>query len=177
MAYRKNKQRVYDDLGTLISKDCPRCRKLLPVAEYNACKSCPDELSSLCRPCTKKFADARESPDTRRRLLLSRVKTSAKKQGLPFDLTLDDIIVPTHCPVLGIPLVFGKATTDASWRDNSPSLDRIIPARGYVKGNVVVVSYRVNRIKNDSTVTELQTIADFYTELTKAQDEGTIPSS
>lgn len=166
MSYRKNKQRVYNQEGVLIQKDCPRCHKLLPVTDYNRCKGYLDELSSLCKVCTKKFADARRSPETRKRLLLSRVKSSAKKQNLPFDLTLDDIVVPTHCPVFGIPLEFGKTSDESTWRDNSPSLDRIVPDKGYVKGNVIVVSYRVNRIKNDSSMDELRAVADFYTALT-----------
>jgi hypothetical protein len=61
----------------------------------------------------------------------------------------------SRCPVLGIPL-------DRSPRDNTPSLDRIIPARGYVPSNVIVVSLRANQIKGDATVRELLAIARFY---------------
>jgi hypothetical protein len=63
--------------------------------------------------------------------------------------------------VLGIVLEFGK-TSEKAWRDNSPSLDRIVPEKGYVRDNVLVVSYRANRIKNDATISELQQIAAFY---------------
>lgn len=44
--------------------------------------------------------------------------------------------------------------------DDSYSLDRIDSSRGYVKGNIWVISLRANRIKNDSTVEELRLIAD-----------------
>lgn len=46
--------------------------------------------------------------------------------------------------------------------DNSPSLDRIKNDAGYIKGNVVVVSHRANRMKGDSTPEELRRLSDFY---------------
>jgi hypothetical protein len=39
---------------------------------------------------------------------------------------------------------------------SSPSLDKIIPSRGYVKGNVMVVSSKANLMKSDASVTELR---------------------
>jgi hypothetical protein len=80
--------------------------------------------------------------------LVMRAKQRAKQNGLPFDLTVADIVIPTHCPALGIPLIqrVGKGHTA-----NSPSLDRVDPAKGYVRGNVVVISMLANRIKSDAT--------------------------
>lgn len=94
--------------------------------------------------------------------MLNACKKSAKTKGIPFDLTVDEIEIPDICPVLGLPLIraFGERTA------NSPSLDRIIPELGYVKGNVIVISWRANRIKADATVDELLKIANFYKGLT-----------
>jgi len=85
-------------------------------------------------------------------------KARAAKSGVPFDITPDDISIPTTCPVLGIPLIVGqdKAT------DNSPSLDRVMPLLGYVKGNVLTISNRANRIKNNATPAELRQVVDFF---------------
>jgi hypothetical protein len=71
-----------------------------------------------------------------------------------------DILIPSKCPVLGIPLMpnIGGGRQD----DHSPTLDRIIPGKGYVPGNVVVVSWRANRIKSDATIEELKKVARFY---------------
>jgi hypothetical protein len=45
--------------------------------------------------------------------------------------------------------------------DGSPSLDRIDPKKGYVKGNVAVISYKANRIKQDATPEELEAVASW----------------
>lgn len=90
--------------------------------------------------------------------MLRAAKARATLKGLPFNLTLDDIHIPQRCPILGIPLIVGQPQAT----DNSPSLDRVKPEMGYVRGNCLVVSNRVNRIKNDSNVPELHKIAEFY---------------
>jgi hypothetical protein len=82
-------------------------------------------------------------------------KHRAKEQGVPFDLELDDIVIPELCPLLEIPLIKGKGT----WSDNSPTLDKIIPSEGYVRGNIQVISFRANRIKMNASIEELELIA------------------
>ncbi len=85
-------------------------------------------------------------------------KQRAREKGLDFDLELDSFTIPTLCPLLGIPLVKGVGI--GSCTDNSPSLDKIDPSKGYTEDNVWVVSRRANTIKNDATVSELRLIAD-----------------
>ena len=87
----------------------------------------------------------------------------AKKFGLPFDLVESQIVVPETCPVLGIPLTrgIGKQT------DNSPTIDRIIPALGYVKKNIIVVSMRANRIKSNAVPDDIVAVGRFYRKLFK----------
>lgn len=87
------------------------------------------------------------------------VKGRANRSGLPFDLEKSDIVIPSHCPVLGIPLfrnTGGKRPTA-----NSPSVDRIIPELGYVKGNIQVISQRANVMKNDASPDELRKFAEW----------------
>ena len=85
------------------------------------------------------------------------IKQRAKERKLDFDLDIDYIksIWTDICPVLGIPLkcaVFEsgltRETSHAKPMDNSPTLDRIDPTKGYIKGNVCIMSYRANMIKN-----------------------------
>ena len=92
--------------------------------------------------------------------MLSNAKGRASRDGIPFALTIADIVIPTHCPILGLPLY--PATGSRGGGDHSPSLDRIEPARGYVPGNIIVISNRANRLKSDATIEELRAIASFY---------------
>jgi hypothetical protein len=87
--------------------------------------------------------------------ILANARSRARRLKLPFDLTEEDIIVPDTCPVLGIPIFRTPGKRSA----NSPSLDRLNPSAGYVRGNVAVISDKANRIKTDATAQELQMVA------------------
>ena len=76
----------------------------------------------------------------------------AKKRNLDFDISIDDVIIPDVCPLLGIPLFKGTNKSKA----NSPSIDRIDPDKGYTKDNIWVVSNRANTLKNDASLQELE---------------------
>ena len=88
-------------------------------------------------------------------------KSRASKRGILFEIEIADIIVPEVCPVLGIPLNTGVGKVT----ENSPSLDRIIPEKGYVRDNIVVVSHKANTIKNNATIEELRKVVVFYEQL------------
>ena len=81
-------------------------------------------------------------------------KKRSKDLGLEFNLVREDIVVPEFCPLLGIPLRYGKGKL----HDNSPSIDRIDPKGGYTKDNIWVVSFRANSIKRNSTIDEFETL-------------------
>ena len=83
-------------------------------------------------------------------------KERAKKKGLPFDIEVSDIIIPAFCPLLCIPLKRANKVAD----DNSPTLDRLLPHLGYVKGNVLVISNKANRIKSNASVDDLMMVAE-----------------
>jgi hypothetical protein len=93
------------------------------------------------------------------RHLLKGAKARAKRDGLPFALILTDIVIPTNCPVLGIELQQGAGR--GRFLPGSPSLDKIIPGKGYVRGNVRVISHRANTIKTDATLDELQRVVNY----------------
>lgn len=90
-------------------------------------------------------------------VLYNNAKNRAKKYSLPFDLVPSDIIVPEFCPVLGIPL---KVATGCA-KPNSPSIDKIIPEKGYVKGNIAVVSHKANTMKSDASIDEIRLLLAF----------------
>lgn len=86
--------------------------------------------------------------------LFRSAKLRAFRQGLAFNIALSDVVVPTRCPVFGIEIKVGKGKTHPA----SPSLDRLNPRRGYVKGNVCVISWRANELKRNGTVRELEAV-------------------
>lgn len=91
-------------------------------------------------------------------------QTNALKMGKEWDLNFGDLEWPTHCPMLGIELDYFNEFR----KDNSPSFDQIIPGKGYVKGNVVIVSFRANLIKNSGTAEEHRRIADWLDKHTES---------
>lgn len=92
------------------------------------------------------------------RILLASAKSRAKKTNLDFNLTLDDIIVPMFCPILGVKL---DHTRNIGRRFNGASLDRIDSSKGYVKGNVWVISDLANRMKQDASIEQLKTFGEW----------------
>lgn len=91
--------------------------------------------------------------------MYTRVKARAKANGTPFTIELSDIVIPEVCPVLGIPIKpqNGKGQ---GFHPDSPSLDRIRPELGYVKGNVRVISARANLLKSDATSAEIALVLE-----------------
>ena len=91
---------------------------------------------------------------------LSVAANKCREHGIPFDITADDLMpAPLKCPVFGFKLDWYKDGRGGS--DESPSIDRLIPELGYVPGNVTLISYKANRIKNDSDLSELKKVSDW----------------
>lgn len=109
------------------------------------------------------------SPEAKIKALLYVAKSRAPQRGLEFDITIDDIEIVTHCPLLGVELGYSNSRTH---NRNSASLDRIDSRLGYVKGNVWIISRRANTIKSDATSQELKTIADGIEKKMKEKSGG-----
>lgn len=78
-------------------------------------------------------------------------KSRALRKGIPFSITIFDIEVPTHCPVLGLRL---EVRPRGGKKDHSMSLDRIDCDKGYVPGNIVVISHKANQLKSNGKLRE-----------------------
>ena len=87
------------------------------------------------------------------------VKSRANSQNIPFNLEESDIVIPSVCPVLGISIKIH--TGRGGYFPDSPTVDRIIPELGYVKGNVKIISFRANLLKTNATLTELKAIVKY----------------
>ena len=121
-------------------------------------------LNSTVRSCgcysteVKKQKKKEPNPefDLRRRLLNS-AKVRANKNNLKFNITINDIIISEICPAIGIKIY--KAGKEATY--NSPALDKIIPSKGYVKGNVEVISHRGNNLKTSMNLKEITMLVKY----------------
>lgn len=80
------------------------------------------------------------------------LRSRSKRRGLEFNLEVSDIVIPEYCPYLKQPItrLVGEGRSD--W---NPSVDRVDPNKGYVKGNIEVMSDKANRMKNNASAEEL----------------------
>lgn len=92
--------------------------------------------------------------------LLKGAKRRALEKGIPFRITVDQLEIPKFCPVLGIRLVYTPSAIAAK-EGTSASLDRVDNKKGYVKGNVMVISLRANALKRDSSIDELEKLLKY----------------
>ena len=80
-------------------------------------------------------------------------RNSKKNEKWGWDLEYEDITFPTHCPLLGYKLNYRG---NKGQHNSNASIDRIDPTKGYVKGNVWVISYRANVLRNNASIEELE---------------------
>jgi len=166
-------------------KICNTCNVEKPLSEFHNNKRRKDGKENRCKICQNKLKRERakykdykrkhkerykNDPEYRQMakdkaakyrrehneyVLLSQAKVRAKQFGLDFNITIDDIIIPDLCPILNIPLYRGTNKKN----DNSPSLDRINNLKGYIKGNVRIISNLANTMKNKASIEQLKTFA------------------
>lgn len=143
----------------LLEKKCPGCKETKPRSEYyiHTNKSGGESISGKCRECVM-------LDNNRRRFtpggILTAAKSRAKQSGMECTITIDDIVIPERCPVFGTEWEMSKDK-----HDYNPSLDRIDSSKGYIPGNVLVVSWKANRIKRAATIEDLQAIVECYTSI------------
>ena len=87
------------------------------------------------------------------RSILNKARHSAKARGLEFNLEIDDITIPEVCPYFNVPL--------NTWGESNyvPSIDRIDNSKGYIKGNIQIISYLANKMKHTATPEQMLTFA------------------
>jgi hypothetical protein len=134
---------------------CSKCGEhKLPSAFYANCSS-KTKLHTACKDCTDSSTRAHYKKNLAK-YLLSSAKARALAAGIEFALEPEDLVVPAHCPVFGFAMSYGtgRGRTDASY-----SIDRFDNGLGYVRGNVAVISWLANRLKNDATLSQLERVA------------------
>ena len=97
---------------------------------------------------------------------ISRAKTyrfnqkqvQAKARRIEFNIRYEEVEWNDYCPVFDIKLNW---LSEGRPKDNTPSFDRKDPDLGYVTGNVVVMSWRANKLKNNATDEEIKALAEY----------------
>lgn len=92
------------------------------------------------------------------------VKKVKKEQRIHL---LETMSLPDYCPVFKVKLNYEGTGEGPGWtkKDNSPSIDQIVPGAGYTADNMQIICWRANRIKNDATPEELEKLAVFMKNL------------
>ena len=143
------------------SKTCTKCGEVKPLSEFPTNRSKPTGFNSECKAChavsCKRFKMSRPFYYS-----LNAARQRARARDLPFSITEEylESIWTGVCPVfqtrLNLPSYGGHERTTAK-----PSLDRIVPDKGYIPGNVIWISLRANQMKSDGTSEELFRVAEW----------------
>jgi len=149
---------------------CEKCSVEKSIDEYiitsrgkattrGTCKSCHAEEQRDNRLKNKvedhEYHAIRES--------LNGARKRAKNGGYDFDITIEDLMpFPTHCEISGVQLTYGQGD-----KKNGASLDKIIPSKGYTKGNVRIISSKVNMAKSDLTLAQLKKLITYIEKYSK----------
>jgi hypothetical protein len=141
--------------------DCDCGKRSVRGAAGNLVKEKGTWLSCGCRRAvtTKERNTTHGMSGTKQFELFHNARKRAKEDQLPFDIEIGDIVIPEYCPVLGIKLETNTGGKRMS--DSSPTLDKFYPKKGYVKGNIQVISWRANRMKSDGTPEDWIKIAEW----------------
>lgn len=158
-----------------MEKICNSCNQKLDSSEFSFRKykkTGKIGLNHLCKRCYREYNKERQKRkrvslenrnkereySLQKRIknpeleMLNRTRKRAFAKNIPFNLEISDIVIPERCPILDIPL---KLNT-VSAKDDSPSLDKIDSSKGYIKGNVRVISRLANIMKAHATKEQIE---------------------
>ena len=141
------------------SKTCITCSETKPASEFHRDKKTKSGFKGQCKVCHS-ACEKRFRMDRPFYKSLYNARKRARARDLPFSITEEylESIWTGVCPVfqvrLNLPSYGGNERTTAK-----PSLDRLVPDKGYVPGNVIWISFKANSIKSDATSEEVQAVA------------------
>lgn len=166
-------------------KTCSKCKKNKELSEFHNSQVHTDGLYPNCKECkreydikyrksakvqeyskSKIYRDRKKEyrkwlSDTKpEKMIWTSAKYRAKVQNVPFNITVEDIVIPEYCPLLNTKLERKPYGKGGSFQPNSPSLDKIIPELGYVKDNIMVISMKANAMKYNASKEELVIFAE-----------------
>lgn len=136
-------------------KQCKTCREVKEFSEFHKHSQALFGYAVECKACRIPASKEAWSVQTFEQTMLASSRFRAKKQGIPHTITLEDIVIPEVCPVLGVPIVLER---NHPYR---PSLDQVNPRKGYTPDNIQVLSMRANHLKLNMTLEEAKLLVKF----------------
>ena len=152
-------------------KFCSKCKEHKPLSEFDKCRRSKCGLQSRCKPCRKEYMN---NMCGFKRWFERKKLNNNKQSGVEFTIEPEDIPgvkiewynfrrkgsknnwraikYPKVCPVFGVELGWDVGGLNG----NSPSLDRIDSTKGYIKGNVMMISHLANSMKQNATPEQLK---------------------
>lgn len=163
--------------GNVKEKLCTKCNTMKRLDEFNRETRKKDGRQCWCRRCMSELRASRSveisekyrqnlqrtrySPAGRIKAHLFNAKRNAERRNVPFDLTKKTLPpYPGNCPCCDVIMEYGAAQAI------TPTLDRIIPALGYVPGNIQWLCHRCNWRKSDASLEDLMQIASRVASIT-----------
>lgn len=160
------------------TKRCTTCGLLKTLEDFAIQKKAKDGRTWKCKECMKVYCKERYEKNKEKicsqtkayyfknkeknffNNIAGKKRAQCRKEGLPFDMDgkyLESIWTGV-CPILGLELTKGHLRGKGKIPENQGELDRLVPSKEYVRGNVKWISRRANRIKNDASVEELEKV-------------------
>jgi hypothetical protein len=133
-------------------KVCSKCHIQFPLEKFSVQKTRTSGYACWCKACVVKNSSMHRQNNKIKHMYWA-IKVRANKKKIEFNIGHKDLIIPEKCPLLGIPL---NEPQSGKLSKGSPSVDRFDPSKGYVKGNIWVISNRANTLKNNASIEELE---------------------
>jgi len=139
--YADTMRKAFKKYGKMIASECAK------KPEFKGWP--PDRIKNVLSHINHRKYRDKWKKDNPLRITLFGIRNRCKRKNIYFNLDIDDLKEPSHCPVLGIPL-------DRRNSDHAPSVDRFDNNKGYTKDNINIISQRANRVKSDATLEEIE---------------------
>lgn len=132
-------------------RSCKRCGLEKSAVNFTPFEKGKNGLYPYCKECRKVDSKKYWKEKSLVNKIYERAKSRANKKNLEFNIETEDIVIPELCPVFNVPL---KGRYCAS-------IDRIDSSKGYIKGNIQIISNRANILKNDGSLREFEQLVEF----------------
>jgi hypothetical protein len=146
---------------------CCICRNISNFSEFSPAYR-NNRRMGVCRKCKNtdgriRYKKLKETLEGQKHIIIMKIlrhaRERAKKHSLPYNLDYEWVKsnLGEYCPILGIKFNFNSNKVS----DESLSLDKILPEKGYVKENCKIISYKANRLKSNCSLEEIELIIKY----------------